>query len=219
MTDYIKPALPKSEGKIAYEAQPYDPAWVSSQDAYCEAELQSHADACVAAALAHYKAAAPLCDKHQPDGGARSTCLVCGLQAQSAALSKISYLCGPPNEMECGPYDVHCNEEAVIEEVREAVAHSMAEHGGPVAWVNSLEHAQPHCVTDPKYCSALQYERGEHLKYIPLYAAPQAPLAFSDEQIDLLWRKACDECKNDTTRRMVHMFARAILAAAQDKKP
>ncbi len=42
----------------------------------------------------------------------------------------------------------------------------------PVAWIQSLTSAQPHAVTDLKYCSVLQHERGEHLKYIPLYTAP-----------------------------------------------
>jgi hypothetical protein len=42
----------------------------------------------------------------------------------------------------------------------------------PVAWVETLENAQPHCVTDLKYCSVMQHERGEHLKYIPLYKDP-----------------------------------------------
>jgi len=40
----------------------------------------------------------------------------------------------------------------------------------PVAWVENLTDAQPHAVTDLKYCSVAQHERGEHLKYIPLYA-------------------------------------------------
>ncbi len=39
----------------------------------------------------------------------------------------------------------------------------------PVAWVQNLTSAQPHAVTDLKYCSVLQHEREEHLKYIPLY--------------------------------------------------
>jgi len=42
----------------------------------------------------------------------------------------------------------------------------------PVAWVSSLDSAQPHCVTDLKYCTVLQHERGEHLKYIPVYTVP-----------------------------------------------
>jgi hypothetical protein len=42
----------------------------------------------------------------------------------------------------------------------------------PVAWVENLTDAQPHAVTDLKYCSVAQHERGEHLKYIPLYADP-----------------------------------------------
>jgi uncharacterized coiled-coil protein SlyX len=62
--------------------------------------------------------AAPLCDKHKPNGGKRAVCLICALQAQSAALSQISYLCVPPNEMEFGPYDLHWDESAVVEQVR-----------------------------------------------------------------------------------------------------
>lgn len=42
----------------------------------------------------------------------------------------------------------------------------------PVAWVETLENAQPHCVTDLKYCSVMQHDRGEHLKYTPLYKDP-----------------------------------------------
>lgn len=36
----------------------------------------------------------------------------------SAALSRIDYICGEPNEMECSGYDVHMNEGAVVEHVR-----------------------------------------------------------------------------------------------------
>lgn len=39
----------------------------------------------------------------------------------------------------------------------------------PVAWVGSLKDPQPHCVTNLKYCSVAQWDRGYHLKYIPLY--------------------------------------------------
>lgn len=35
----------------------------------------------------------------------------------SAALSRIDYLCGEPNEMECGDYDVYHNEDAVVAKV------------------------------------------------------------------------------------------------------
>ncbi len=45
-------------------------------------------------------------------------CLVCACRDLSAALSRISYLCGEPNEMQCGPYDLHCDENAVVEQVR-----------------------------------------------------------------------------------------------------
>jgi hypothetical protein len=68
--------------------------------------------------LAMHKAETPLCEKHQPRGGARANCLVCGLQELSAALSQIDYLCGEENEYQCSLYDVDCNEERVVEAVR-----------------------------------------------------------------------------------------------------
>jgi hypothetical protein len=64
--------------------------------------------------LAEYKAAAPLCAKHQPTGGARANCLVCAAQELSAAISRIDYELGEPNEMQVSGYDVHCNPEPVI---------------------------------------------------------------------------------------------------------
>lgn len=70
---------------------------------------------------AHQHSAA-WCEKHKPAGGQRAMCLVCACQSLSAALSRISYLCGKPNEMECGPYDVHSDESAVVAEVSAALA-------------------------------------------------------------------------------------------------
>lgn len=61
--------------------------------------------------------AAGFCDRHQPNGGARN-CLVCGCEQMSYALSKISYICGEPNEMQQSEYDVHCNEDAVVYQVQ-----------------------------------------------------------------------------------------------------
>jgi len=60
--------------------------------------------------------AAPLCDA--PNGGVRSSCLVCGLIKLSSALSRICYATEPPNEMECSAYDVHCDEDAVVDAVK-----------------------------------------------------------------------------------------------------
>lgn len=59
-----------------------------------------------------------LCEKHRPNGGVRAMCLICaGLKLQ-AALSRVSYACEEPNEMECSAYDVHADEDAVIEQVK-----------------------------------------------------------------------------------------------------
>ncbi len=100
--------------RLAVYGYAHEYAKIKSKESY----LKGYAEAAVSN---EYKAAAPLCDKHQPNGGKRSVCLICALQAQSAALSQISYLCGPPNEMECSPYDVHCDESAVVEQVRSAL--------------------------------------------------------------------------------------------------
>ena len=68
-----------------------------------------------------YRMAAPLCDEHQPNGGARGGCLVCALQRLQHALSRIDYACGEPNEMKCSGYDVHCDEDAVVTNVLRAL--------------------------------------------------------------------------------------------------
>jgi hypothetical protein len=64
--------------------------------------------------LADYKAAAPLCEQHKPDGGHRSGCLVCELIEYNYALSRIDYRCGDPNELEVSSYDVHATPESVV---------------------------------------------------------------------------------------------------------
>jgi hypothetical protein len=74
--------------------------------------------------LAAYKAAAPLCEQHKPDGGHRSGCLVCGLIEYSNALSRIDYLCGGPNEMEVSGYDVHVTPELVVGAVSKLLQHT-----------------------------------------------------------------------------------------------
>ena len=62
------------------------------------------------------KSAAGLCEKHKPDGGSRN-CLVCACEKLSHALSRISYICGQPNELQASDYDVHFNEDEVVKQV------------------------------------------------------------------------------------------------------
>ena len=69
------------------------------------------------AELAQHKASLPTCEKHKPDRGARSGCVICSGHALSHALSRIDYACGEPNEMECSDYDVHYNEDEVVKRV------------------------------------------------------------------------------------------------------
>jgi hypothetical protein len=45
-----------------------------------------------------------------------------GATVYSAALGRIDYLCGEPNEMECSAYDVHKDETAVIKAVEKLKA-------------------------------------------------------------------------------------------------
>ena len=66
------------------------------------------------AELLALRAAAPLCEKHKPNGGTRSNCLVCALIENAYALSRIDYICGEPNEYEVSGYDVHCDQGVVV---------------------------------------------------------------------------------------------------------
>lgn len=72
----------------------------------------------VTAELQQQRDSAAWCDKHKPSGGHRATCLVCACEIYSGALSRISYLCGEPNEMGVGEYDLHCDESAVVEQAK-----------------------------------------------------------------------------------------------------
>jgi hypothetical protein len=65
---------------------------------------------------------APLCDEHGSGEGARSGCPYCALHRLCGALSKIDYMCGEPNEMECSAFDVSYNEDAVVENVKRRLA-------------------------------------------------------------------------------------------------
>jgi hypothetical protein len=76
-----------------------------------------------------YKMAFPHCEKHTPKGGSRAGCLICAMQELHATLSKIDYLCGPPNEMGVSAYDVHYDPEGVFESVKKlAAAHDHQRH-------------------------------------------------------------------------------------------
>lgn len=67
--------------------------------------------------LEEYKKAAPLCTEHEPAGGARCACVICSGLKLEYALSRCSYFCEEPNEIECSSYDVYMDERAVIEQV------------------------------------------------------------------------------------------------------
>lgn len=60
---------------------------------------------------------APLCDEHGSGTGRRSGCPYCGLIRLNHALSRISYLCGPANDMQVSAFDVDMHEETVVEQV------------------------------------------------------------------------------------------------------
>lgn len=72
--------------------------------------------------LAQLKRLAPLCAEHGSGGGTRSGCPYCRMIQMAAALSRIDYLCGEPNEYECSGYDVHCDEDAVVRHVEQRLA-------------------------------------------------------------------------------------------------
>lgn len=72
---------------------------------------------------------APLCDEHGSGAGHKSGCPYCALVKLSHALSRIDYLCGEPNDMQCSGYDVHQSEDAVVEHVEACLSHRRAVEG------------------------------------------------------------------------------------------
>jgi hypothetical protein len=77
------------------------------------------------------------CDKHQ--GGIYSECLACRYIQLSSALSRISYTCAEPNEMHLSEYDIHCNEDMVVEQVLRLQAKCEALIEAGKAAVNAME--------------------------------------------------------------------------------
>lgn len=64
------------------------------------------------------KRLAPLCELHSASPGARSSCPYCVIEELYAALSRIDYLCGEPNDHLWSGFDLHMNAQAVVEHVR-----------------------------------------------------------------------------------------------------
>jgi hypothetical protein len=67
----------------------------------------------------NYQQAFPTCEEHKPNGGVRTECLECHIIKLTHALSRISYLCGEPNEMQVSEYDTHCDADLVVNSVKE----------------------------------------------------------------------------------------------------
>jgi hypothetical protein len=88
---------------------------------------------------------APLCEEHGSGSGARSGCPYCAILKLQAALSRIDYLCGKPNDMEVSDYDVYYVESEVVKNVERALAHPSAERSSaPGAAALEIERAKTH---------------------------------------------------------------------------
>jgi len=123
--------------------------------------------------------------------------------------------------------------DSFADSARLAFVHAMKEaqpavQGEPVAWVDSLGRPQPHCVTDLKYCSVMQHKRGEHLKYVPLYAhppsqPPREPLTLTTDQIDALFKQVSTIGEHGVPYLIAsalyfRVIAYSILDAAKEKQ-
>lgn len=83
----------------------------------------------------------------------------------------------------------------------------------PVAWVDDLSRAQPHCVTDLRYCSVGQWERGEHLRYVPVFAGPPQPresVRLTEEDIQECLPLGIAAYSTLVGEEKIYRFARAV---------
>lgn len=81
----------------------------------------------------------PLCDDHGVGNGTRSGCPYCVIRDKDAALSKIDYSLGTPNEMKCSQYDVDYDEIRVTTDMAREIARLIAENASLLALLREVE--------------------------------------------------------------------------------
>ena len=82
------------------------------------------------------------------------------IEEQSAALSLIDYVCVEPNEMQLSGYDVHRNEDAVVDRVKNRMAElARAREALIFEWAKSAEGCWLGNVVNVRHEAAARYKR------------------------------------------------------------